>query len=222
MVKWLVNKIIKLLTHILLKIDGSELKTFPKEGPLIGVANHVNFLDVPVVISHLYPRELIGLVKKESWDKPFLAFLFNVWEGIPINRGTADFTAFRKSVQVVREGKILAVSPEGTRTETGVMQRAKAGIGILARQCDVPMISVAYWGHEEFSKNFERLKRTPMHILVGRKFRVDFDQIPNDKEGMQAAADAIMMEIAWLLPEKYRGVYTEGAYEHEKYIQYLE
>lgn len=188
----------------------------------MGVANHINFLDVPVIISHLYPRETIGLVKKESWEKPLLAFLFNVWEGIPIDRGTADFAAFRKAKQAVKEGKILAVSPEGTRSETGVMQQAKAGIGILARQCDAPIIAMAYWGHEEYSKNIKRLKRTPMHIRLGKKFRIDFEQIPNNKEGMQTAADAIMMEIAQMLPEKYRGVYTEGAYEHERYIQYLE
>ena len=222
MIKTLVNSIIKLITHIILKIDTSEIKTFPREGPLLAVANHVNFLDAPVIISHLHPRPTTGLVKKESWDIPLHAFLFNVWGGIPIDRDIMDFSAFQKAKQALNEGKILAVSPEGTRSETGEMLRAKSGISILARQVDVPIIPMAYWGHEDFSENLKRLKRTPMYIRIGRKFRIDFTQLPRNKEAMQAAADAIMMEIARLLPEKYRGVYSEGAFEREKFIQYLE
>ena len=222
MIKWLVNSIIKLISHTILKIDTSEIKTFPKEGPLLAVANHVNFLDAPVIISHLHPRPTTGLVKKESWDIPLYAFLFNVWGGIPIDRNIMDFSAFQKAKQALNEGKILAVSPEGTRSETGEMLRAKSGISILARQVDVPIIPMAYWGHEDLSENLKRLKRTPMYIRVGRKFRIDFSQLPKNKESMQAAADAIMMEIARLLPEKYRGVYSAGAFEREKFVQYLE
>jgi len=222
MKKWLVNTIIKIITHILLKIDASELKKIPMEGPLVAVANHVNFLDAPIIISHLHPRPTTGLVKKESWDIPLHKFLFNVWEGIPIDREIADFSAFRKAKDALKEGKILAVAPEGTRSETGKLIRAKPGIGILISQFNVPMISMAYYGHENFKNDIKRLKRADMHIRVGRKFRIDMEKHPKNKETMQAVADAIMMEISQLLPEEYRGVYATGAFEREKYIEYLD
>ncbi|MEA3326652.1 MAG: lysophospholipid acyltransferase family protein [Chloroflexota bacterium] len=219
MKKWFVNTIIKLIAHIILKIDAAELEKMPMEGPAFAAANHVNFLDGPVVISHLHPRPTTGLVKKETWESPILGFLFDIWDGIPIDRSIADFSAFKLAKQALQEGKILAVSPEGTRTENGKMIRAKAGIGILTTQCNYPIIPVAYYGHENFKENFRRLKRTPMIIKVGEPFQIDLGGQPKNKETMQAVADAIMMEIARLLPEQYRGYYAQNSSDWEKYIK---
>lgn len=220
--KSLLNNLIKFLVRILLKIDDSELEKVPEEGPLISVANHINFLDVPVIITHLHPRPTTGLVKQENWEHPFFRFLFNVWDGIPIDRDIMDFTAFKEAKKALDEKKILAVSPEGTRTEDGRLIRAKPGIALLASQVDVPILPMAYWGHENFSKNFKRLKRTPMKIMVGKQFRINFAEKRKSKELMQDIADAIMLEIAKLLPEKYHGVYSDISVDSESLITYLD
>ena len=220
--KSLLNYTIKFLVRILLKIDDSELEKVPQEGPLISVANHINFLDVPVIITHLHPRPTTGLVKKENWEHPFFRFLFNVWDGIPIDRDIMDFTAFKQAKKALDEKKILAVSPEGTRTEDGQLIRAKPGIALLASQVDVPILPMAYWGHENFSENFKRLKRTPMKIKVGKRFKINFEEKRKSKELMQDIADAIMLEIAKLLPEKYHGVYSEISVDSESLITYLD
>ncbi len=222
MLKWFVNTIVKAISHILLKIDASELKKFPMEGPLISVANHVNFLDAPIIISHLHPRPTTGLVKQESWDKPLLAFLFNVWDGIPIDRDIADFTAFQKAKNALQDGKILAVAPEGTRSEDGRMIRGKPGIAILASMCDAPILPMAYYGHEDFEKNWKRLKRTPMKIRVGKPFRINLKGQAKSKELMQSVTDAIMLEIAKLLPERYHGYYADVDVDGGEYIEYLD
>ncbi len=59
----------------------------PAQGPLMLVANHVNFLDAPVMYTHLQPRPLTAFVKAETWDNPVMGLLFNIWGGIPIRRG---------------------------------------------------------------------------------------------------------------------------------------
>ncbi len=220
--KWLLNKFIKLLVNILLKIDDSELKKVPLEGPLIAVANHINFLDVPVIITHLYPRPTTGLVKKENWEHPFFKFLFTVWDGIPIDRDIMDFTAFKAANMALERKKILAVSPEGTRTEDGNLIRGKPGIALLASQVDVPILPMAYWGQENFSRDIKRLKRARMNIKVGRQFKINFEGKRKSKELMQEVADAIMLEIRELLPEKYHGVYTNISVNREKLITYLD
>ena len=219
---WLVNKIIKFITDLLLKIDDSELDKVPQEGPLIAAANHINFLDAPILITHLYPRKITGLVKKETWDNPVLAFLFDVWEGIPIDRDIADFTAFKKAKQALKDKKILAVAPEGTRSEDGRLIRGKPGIALLASQSNVPILPMAYWGQENFIPSIKRLKRTPMKIKVGQLFRLNLQGEKKSKDLMQDAADAIMLEIAKLLPEKYHGVYSEITVNHQGLIQYLD
>lgn len=222
MIKWLVNHVIKIITNILLKIDASELKKVPDKGPLLAVANHVNFLDAPVIISHLHPRPTTGLVKKESWDNPLHRFLFNVWGGIPIDREIADFAAFREAKNALKEGMILAVAPEGTRTKDAHLIRGKSGIAMLAIQCDCPILPFAYFGHENFYENLKRLKRTPMHIRVGEPLVINLQGQSKNKETMQAVADAIMIEIAKLLPEEYRGFYSDKIGEKSGYIEYLD
>jgi len=222
MLLWVVNNIIKCITNLILKIDDAELVKVPKEGPLIAAANHVNFLDAPVIITHLYPRKTTGLVKKETWDKPLLAFLFNLWQGIPIDRDVADFDAFKKAKQALKDKKILAVAPEGTRSEDGRLIRGKPGISILASQTEAPIIPIAYYGHENFLQNIKRFKRTPMTIKVGKAFRINLEGKTKTKELMQDAADAVMLEIAKLLPAQYHGVYSEFTVNDDGLLQYLD
>lgn len=218
---WIVNTILRILVNIFLIIDASELDQVPEVGPLIAVANHVNLLDAPVLITELVPRPLSGFVKKESWENPFLAFLFNVWQGIPIDRSIADFQAFREAKKALSEGKILAVAPEGTRSEDGLLTRGKPGIVLLAGKLNVPILPIAYYGHENYKANIKRLKRTPMHIRVGKPFRIKFDQHRNDKTSLQVITDAIMLEVAALLPDSYHGAYADITVDKEEYIEYL-
>jgi 1-acyl-sn-glycerol-3-phosphate acyltransferase len=185
------------------------------------IANHVNFLDAPVLISHLYPRPTTGLVKEETWDNPFMAFLFNVWDGIPLNRDVADFEAFRRAKEALKEGKILAMAPEGTRTEDGRLIRGKPGVAVLASQCDAPLLPIAYYGHEKFNKNISRLKRTKMIIRVGDPFQINLNGHSKNKSTMQAVTDAIMIEIAKLLPNVYRGEYAQVENTQDGFIEYL-
>jgi 1-acyl-sn-glycerol-3-phosphate acyltransferase len=221
MLKWFINTVIKAIAHILLKIDARELTKVPMKGPLLAVANHVNFLDAPVVIVLLHPRPTTGFVKKESWDNPLHAFLFNVWGGIPIDRDIADFSAFRKAKEALQEGKILAVAPEGTRTHDGRMIRGKPGIAILARQCDVPILPVALYGHKDFKENLKRFKRSPMHIRVGKPFKINWEGKAKDKETLQTVTDAIMLEVAAMLPEDYHGAYAEISVDRKAIIEPL-
>lgn len=222
MKKKLVNAIIRFILHIILKLDLSELRKVPLEGAFLVVVNHINFLDVPVVVTHLQPHRTTGLIKKESWDTPFMAFLFNVWEGIPIDRETADFTAFQRAKETLKAGKILAVSPEGTRTEDGRLVRGKPGIAMLAVKTDVPIFPIAYYGHEDFKANIKRLKRTPMNVRVGKPFRINLQGHIKDKDTLQMVTDSIMLEIAALLPEEYHGYYQNRMGERGKYLDYLD
>lgn len=222
MITWLVNNIIKVILHIILQIDTSDLQKLPLNQGIIAAANHVNFLDAPVMITHLPSHKLTGLIKKETWDQPIMAFLFNLWSGIPIDRDSADFAAFRQAVEALENRKVLAVAPEGTRTEDGRLIRGKPGITILALKTNAPIFPIAYFGHEEFKKNIKRLRRTPMTIRVGKPFMIDLHGQPKSKEVMQGVADSIMLEIAALLPEKYHGYYRDKETLRGRYINYLD
>ena len=204
-----VNQTIKLLTHVLCKIDARELTKVPPHGPLILVSNHVNFLEIPILVTHLQPRRITGFVKKETWDNPMLGWLFDIWGGIPIRRGEADLGAIRCGLKALREGYIVAITPEGTRSGNGMLLHAHPGLVTLALHSQAPLLPLVFYGNETFHQNYRRLRRTDFHIVVGQPFYLQSKGSKITRETRQQMASEVMYQLAALLPPMYRGVYTD-------------
>jgi len=191
------------------RVDDRELQRVPAKGPLLLVCNHVNFLEVPLVLSHLQPRPVTGLAKAETWNSPVMGILFNLWGAIPVRRGEGDVGAIRRVLEALDAGMIVAIAPEGTRSGDGCLRRAKPGIGLLAAHSMAPILPIAFYGHEGIWSNLSHLRRTEFHFRVGPLMRVR----RNGKwtpEKRQALADEVMCQIAALLPAEYRGEYADA------------
>ena len=217
----LVNFTFKTIVRILCRIDASQLDKTPTAGPLLLVANHINFLEVPVIYTHLMPRPLTAFVKSENWEKPFSRWLFELWGGIPLHRGEADMAAIRRGLAALEAGQILVISPEGTRSGDGRLQQAHPGIVVMALKSGVPILPIAYWGSEDFWRNLPRLRRTDFHIAVGRPFYLDAGGVRVNRQIRQQMADAILFQIARLLPPQYRGYYANLSAASETYLRFI-
>ncbi|NJD60460.1 MAG: 1-acyl-sn-glycerol-3-phosphate acyltransferase [Anaerolineales bacterium] len=216
----IVNTSIKGFTRILCDVDDSQLVKVPQEGPLIIACNHINFMEVPLVFTHLQPRQVTGFAKAETWDNPLMGLLFDLWGAIPIQRGEADTTAFRKALEALDQGKILAITPEGTRSGTGKMGRGLPGITLLAHHNNTPILPMVYYGSERFRENINRLKRTDFNIKVGKLFRLRFPETRLSQTLRQKMVDEIMYQLADLLPEEYRGHYADFSKYSTDYIDF--
>lgn len=214
------NWLIRFGSSILCRLDKDALKKVPRRGPLILAPNHINSLEVPLMFAFLNKNNLFGLAKIETWDNKFMAWLFDLWEAIPIRRGEADMDAFRRSLDVLKAGNILAVSPEGTRSRHGRLLRGEPGIALLALRSGAPVLPVAHWGGENFSANLKHLKRTDFHLRVGKPFHLDPGGDKVTGEVRQAMADEIMYQIAALMPEPYRGEYSDMSRATTKYLKF--
>lgn len=206
---WAVTTTIKGLTHLLCRVDGSQLARVPEQGPLIIVTNHVNFLDVPVLYIHLQPRPLSGFAKAETWDNPALAMLADLWGAIPLQRGEVDLSALRAALDAVEQGRILGVAPEGTRSGNGHLQAGQPGIVLLALRSQAPLLPVVTYGGEHLQRNLGRLRRTDVHVAVGRPFYLVAPAGPVTRQVRSQMTDEIMYQVAALLPPGYRGAYSE-------------
>jgi 1-acyl-sn-glycerol-3-phosphate acyltransferase len=78
-----VNFTLRGISRTICEIDDTELNRIPTEGPLILAGNHVNFLDAPILLSHLQPRRVVPLAKVETWHNPFIGMLFSQWNRYP-------------------------------------------------------------------------------------------------------------------------------------------
>ncbi len=214
-VNWLLRRIFSLIC----RIDRKAFASFPQAGPLILVGNHINFMEVPLLVSHLDNPALTGLAKKETWDNPLLSFLFTGWKIIPIDRGLVDREAIRLCIEALDQGKMLAIAPEGTRSKDGLLQPGKPGVVALAIQSGAPLQPFGFYGHENFWQNLKRLRRTDFCMAVGRPFRINPDVDFRSREARQQITDEIMYKIAECLPENYRGHYRfDGKIEYRHLV----
>ena len=217
-----VTIVIRWLFRILCRIKEEGSERLPDHGPCIVVVNHINFLEVPIIYPFMYPRLTSSLVKKETWENPFLGRLATLWNGIPIRRDTADFTALRTAEKRLREGHILMVAPEGTRSYDGRMGPGNPGVVILALRAGVPILPIVHYGGERFWYNLKRFKRTPVTLKVGRPFRIEAPEGRVTSTVRRAIVDEMMEYMAALVPEYYRGNYTGRADRNFIYLRTTE
>jgi len=217
----IVNTAVKVWTHLVCRIDATQLALVPQKGPLIVVTNHVTSLEVPLIYAHLQPRPVTGFVKAETWENPFMGYLFDLWGGIPLRRGEADVEAIRQALEALEAGKILGVAPEGTRSFNGLLQRGRPGTVLLALRSGAPVMPLVFYGGERVNENLKRLRRTDFHIAVGRPFYVHTAGMKVSHEVRQQIADEIMYQIAAMLPPKYHGLYSDLALATETFLRFI-
>ena len=132
------------------KIQGEE--NIPVAGPAILVCNHVSFVDA-VLLMAASPRPIRFVMDHRIFKVPVLGALFRLAKAIPIAPRAEDpvayEAAFAAAANVLREGDLLAIFPEGGITRDGELQEFKGGImKILERQPVpvVPMALINLWG----------------------------------------------------------------------------
>jgi len=212
------NRVVKWVTSALCRVDASQLARVPTQGPLIIVTNHINFLEAPVIYTRLSPRPVTGFAKTETWDSAFLGWLFDVWGIIPIRRGEPDKTALKRGVQALKDGYILTIAPEGTRSNDGRLLRGYAGIAMVALLSGAPLLPIAHYGHENYKQELRHLRRSQFHARVGHPFTLSSRGEKTSSEIRQRMTDEIMYQLAALLPPAYRGVYADFSMASTKYL----
>lgn len=217
-----INPLLKVILRALMRIDDAAVAEVPLRGPLILATNHINWLDAPVGFSHLHPRPLTAFAKIETWDNFLLRTLFNAWEAIPITRGQVDFNAFRKAEEALASGKIIAIAPEGTRSRSGRLNQGYPGIVYLALRTGAPILPFVFYGNENFKLDIRRNQRTEMNLRAGKPFRLVRPASSLDRHTRQELTDAIMFEIASLLPEDYHGYYAQIGNGHHRHLEYID
>jgi 1-acyl-sn-glycerol-3-phosphate acyltransferase len=207
---WLTTFAVRIFTRVTCHIDAPDLYKIPMQGPLIVIVNHTGQIEVPLLYGNLQPRLMTGWAKAETWeDNWFLNWIFNIWKVVPIHRGEADINALKGALRALEDGYIFGIAPEGTRNKTGILRRALPGTVVVALRSGAPILPVAHWGGESFLSNLKHFKRTDFHIRVGEPFKLNVNGKKVTSEIRQQIVDEMMYQIAALMPEEYRGEYSD-------------
>ena len=103
--------IVHAILRTICKVDSKELEDIPLKGPYIVAINHTNFLEVPMIFTHLLPRKVVGIVKKETWKGGIIKWMANKWDAISVDREGRSTETFRKSRKILSNGYFLIIAP---------------------------------------------------------------------------------------------------------------
>lgn len=183
----------------------------PARGPYLVVFNHVSIYDPPLMIS-FWPTQLEILGATEIWHRPGQSVLARLWGAIPVKRGELDRVAMLKMISALQDGRPLLVSPEGTRSHIPGLQQAKSGVVYLIEKTGLDIVPVGVVGTaDDFVKRAFTGKRPQLEMNIGPAFRLpDALNVPGEapRDTRQRKVDYLMVKIAELLPESYRGWYA--------------
>lgn len=181
------------------------LENIPQEGRLIVVINHIHYLDSPV-LGMLVPRPMWCLAGEKYQHHPFGPILITTG-AIFIQRGEVDRKALKQALAVLEDDQCLAVAIEGTRSKTGGLAEGKTGVAYLATRTNSPIIPVAISGTEGILSSLLHLRRADVLVRFGEPFMLPAGHARSRE--LAQYTEQIMVALAKLLPDDYRGVYRE-------------
>jgi 1-acyl-sn-glycerol-3-phosphate acyltransferase len=176
------------------RVYGREF--LPQQGPLIICANHIHWQD-PLAIGSALPLhyEIKFMAKEELFRNPIAAFVLQKMGAFSVDRQKADYGAIRRSFQILNEGGVLGLFPEGSRGKPGQLQRAQKGAALIAGRSGAPVLPVLVVGPYRIGR--------PLKIIIGPVFNLpelEYNNKEEKKVQLEEGCRIIMDNLQMLYP----------------------
>jgi len=223
--------ILRFLIWLFLRVEVRGESHVPDVGAGIIYYNHIHWLD-PVIICGQLRRYAIPLTKIEASRWPVVGWLLKGYQVIFITRGAVDRGALKATWELLQDGDISVISPEGTRSLDGRLLTAKEGLAFVARQApDCWLIPAAVTGTPAFRWQFPLINRPTAVITYGQPFRYRWPRnehgsvaLPDGRAGretLREMTDAAMVQLAQCLPAEMRGAYADAAGGEDRWLEFI-
>ena len=192
------------------------LDNVPAEGAAILASNHLSFSD-SIFMPLMVPRPVVFLAKSEYFTGKGIkgrltATFFRLTNQLPMDRsgGAASALSLDAGMDVLKNGSLLGIYPEGTRSPDSRLYRGKVGVARLALQARVPVIPVAMIGTDKvqpIGKRMPNIRRIGM--IFGEP--LDFSRyygMEDDRLIQRSVTDEIMYELMRLSGQEYVDEYA--------------
>jgi len=181
-----------------LRVEGMD--RLPPHGPALVMINHTSILDVVALMAADPYPDTAMVVKASAVRLPIVGQLLSAWYAIGIERDGRDLAGARALLAALRQGRVVALAPEGQRSRDGHLGEISPLLGRLAVRANVPVVPVGITG------SFEALppgaifpRPRPIVLHVGEPL-----YFPN-RIGDEQAACCIRDAIAALLSPEENG-----------------
>jgi 1-acyl-sn-glycerol-3-phosphate acyltransferase len=191
-----------------LTIEGQE--NFPAEGPLIVIGNHFSFVD-PAAFVRVSPAPLDFVGGAVNPHAPaFILFIPRLWGFFPVKRGTGSTFALRQAENVLNEGGILGIFPEGGNW-AHVLRPPRPGAAFLVSRTEAQVLPVGLVGMEQVFPTLRQFKRPKVAIRVGKPYTPQkvTGKGRERREQLDEIGHEMMRKLAELLPPEKCGHYSD-------------
>jgi 1-acyl-sn-glycerol-3-phosphate acyltransferase len=181
-----------------IKISGKE--NFPQKGATILAGNHAAVIEA-VLMAVYSPRIVEFLGTGDIPIDPRYAWLTNLYGFIPVMRGSVDRAAIYKTLDVLKQGGVVGIFPQGGIWGAAVNQ-GRAGVALLGVMSGAPIVPIGFGGVRGGVEKMVKLLRPQLTINVGKPFRLSHEngKESNSKARLQRDVNLVMEAIEQLIP----------------------
>ena len=192
---WLARNFVVLVLRLKYRMRVTGTENVPLKGGAILAANHCSYLDPPVM-SACSPKRIVRFMARDTlFSKPLGKWFFTRTCVIPLDRNRGDLGALRQAISFLKQGQVLGLFPEGTRSPDGTIREAKGGIGFLISKGKVPVIPIYIQGtYEAFPKGASKLRPGRVTVRAGKPITPEEIQAAMPEKGDYAAVGALVMQ----------------------------
>lgn len=217
-VSFIANKLIDSYINKYANIKTYGMEKIEKvKSPIIFICNHLSNADGIIMNRLLKDNNVTFVAGIKLTDNKLTKLGFHVAKTINIKPNSADKEAISKIVNTLKQGNNIMIFPEGTRSRNGEMAEAKKGLLLMAKLSKATIVPMGIWGTEkllpinESDMASEKFNFADVNINIGDPIMLPSKKVEEDKsEYHDRAMHEIMSSIAMLLPEQYRGVYSNS------------
>lgn len=184
------------------RVEGKQ--NVPKNGPLILVANHLSIVDPPLLGASI-PRRIYFMAKQELFRPSLGAHFVRAYGAFPIRRGELDRQAMRRALELLQNGNVVGMFPEGKRSFNNQLQPFQPGTSFIAVRSGVPILPVGISGTEQIKGIGFVLRRPRITVNIGKPFTLPPVENKELRTKLPELSNSIADHIAELLPPAYRG-----------------
>ncbi len=176
----LVRHLVFVILRVMYRLRYDGQKYVPFEGPVIYAANHQSNLDAPAIGCLIWDRPFTSLARSGLFKfKPF-GWLIRLPGAIPLRRGRSDAPAIRAAIEQLQAGGCILMFPEGTRSTEGAGGQFKAGIRVLVKRTNAPILPRAIEGAYDAWPIWQRFPRFRGRIKVQASRAIPADELLAD------------------------------------------
>lgn len=181
----MMKALLRLIYRLLFRLEASGIEHVPKDGGVVLCSNHISLLDPPA-IGILLKRRIRFMAKAELFNIPVFGAGIKALGAFPVKRNGVGKETIRTAFQLLQDGDIMGIFPEGTRT-TDQSGAAKKGAAMIALRSGAAVVPVAIIG------SYKLFRKT--RVVYG--LPIDMSDLLEQKgsDVLETATDRIMNQI---------------------------